>query len=227
MLVSELLADNLYEFGRHVRESELEPFFTLPRLKRISHQVLTALEYVHSLDLIHCDIKPENIVMSSYSRCNVKLIDFGSSCFTTDRLTSYIQSRSYRAPEVILNAKYDQRIDVWSYGAVLAELLTGNVLFQNDSVASMLARITGKPWHAHAHIHTHTRTHAHDGNPLTHFHFYSTYVHFFALVIYSQVCWGRYPRTFFATRRTCPSSSCLPGICFTRSWREGHRVCST
>ena len=44
--------------------------------------------------------------------------------------------------QVILGAHYDQRIDVWSYGAVLAELFTGNVLFQNDSVASMLARIT-------------------------------------------------------------------------------------
>mgnify|MGYP002393517974 CR=1 FL=1 len=38
--------------------------------------------------------------MKSYSRCEVKVIDFGSSCFTTDHLSSYVQSRSYRAPEV-------------------------------------------------------------------------------------------------------------------------------
>ncbi len=81
--------------------------------------------------------------MRSYSRCEVKLIDFGSSCFTTDHLTTYIQSRSYRAPEVVLGCKYDQRIDVWSIGGVLAELYTGYVLFQNDSLSSMLARITG------------------------------------------------------------------------------------
>ncbi len=58
-------------------------------------------------------------------------------------MTTYIQSRSYRAPEVVLGCKYDARIDVWSMGAVLAELHTGYVLFQNDSLASMLARITG------------------------------------------------------------------------------------
>lgn len=142
-IVSELLRENLYEFGRYVREEGLEPYYTLPRLKLIMKQILEALNYIHSLGLIHCDVKPENIVVKSYSRCEVKLIDFGSSCFTTDNLTTYIQSRSYRAPEVIIGHLYDGRIDVWSVGAVLAELYTGYVLFQNDSVPTMLARIAG------------------------------------------------------------------------------------
>lgn len=142
-IVSELLKENLYEFGRFVRETDNEEYYTMPRLKKIMQQVLEALSFVHSLKLIHCDIKPENIVIKSFSRCEVKLIDFGSSCFTTDHLTTYIQSRSYRAPEVIIGHKYDSRIDIWSIGAVLAELYTGYVLFQNDSVASMLSRITG------------------------------------------------------------------------------------
>ncbi len=49
----------------------------------------------------HCDLKPENILLSSFSRCRVKLIDFGSSCFAGEPHSSYVQSRSYRAPEVI------------------------------------------------------------------------------------------------------------------------------
>jgi len=142
-IVSELLKENLYEFGKYVRESNLEPYFTLPRLKKICRQVLEALEYVHSLNLIHSDLKPENIVIKSYSRCEVKLIDFGSSCFTTDYLSTYIQSRSYRAPEVSLGHPYDSRIDIWSLGAVAAEMYTGYVLFQNDSIATMLGRIVG------------------------------------------------------------------------------------
>ena len=142
-IVSELLRENLYEFGRYVREEGLEPYYTLPRLKLIMKQILEALKYIHSLGLIHCDVKPENIVVKSYSRCEVKLIDFGSSCFTTDNLTTYIQSRSYRAPEVIIGHPYDGRIDIWSVGAVLAELYTGYVIFQNDSVPTMLARIAG------------------------------------------------------------------------------------
>lgn len=104
---------------------------------------MEALDYIHSLKLIHCDLKPENIVIKSYSRCEIKVIDFGSSCFISDHLTTYIQSRSYRAPEVILGCSYDYRIDIWSVGAILAEMLTGYVLFQNDSIATMLARITG------------------------------------------------------------------------------------
>ena len=141
-IVSELLRENLYEFGRTIVESGQPPYFTIPRLKKISHQCLKALAYIHGLGLIHCDIKPENIVMKSYSRCLCKVIDFGSSCFASDRLTTYIQSRSYRAPEVIIGHTYDGRIDIWSLGAVLAEMYAGYVLFQNDSVPRMLARIT-------------------------------------------------------------------------------------
>mmetsp|Transcript_126574 Transcript_126574/g.269975 ORF Transcript_126574/g.269975 Transcript_126574/m.269975 type:complete len:771 (-) Transcript_126574:151-2463(-) len=143
IIVTELLRDNLYEFSKFNRESGDEPYFTLGRLQKISKQVLTALDYVHSLRLIHCDLKPENILIRSYSRCEVKVIDFGSSCFVDDHLSSYVQSRSYRAPEVMLGLPYDQKIDIWSLGCILAELWTGYVLFQNDSVQSLLARILG------------------------------------------------------------------------------------
>jgi serine/threonine protein kinase len=105
--------------------------------------VLRSLGFMHSLGLLHCDLKPENILIQSYSRCRVKVIDVGSSCYITDHLSSYVQSRSYRAPEVILGLPYDYRIDVWSLGCILAELSTGSVLLQNDSVASLLARIVG------------------------------------------------------------------------------------
>jgi serine/threonine protein kinase len=63
-------------------------------------------------------------------RCEVKVIDLGSSCFTTDHLSSYVQSRSYRAPEVILGLRYDTKVDIWSLGCILAELSTGYVLLQ-------------------------------------------------------------------------------------------------
>lgn len=96
-------------------------------LQSITIQCLEALQYLHNLGLIHCDLKPENILVKSYSRCEVKVIDLGSSCFETDHLCSYVQSRSYRAPEVILGLSYDKKIDIWSLGCILAELCTGNV----------------------------------------------------------------------------------------------------
>lgn len=71
----------------------------------------------------------------------MKIIDFGSSCYVSDHLCSYVQSRAYRAPEVILGLPYDSKIDIWSLGCVLYELYTGKVLFLNDSLATLLARV--------------------------------------------------------------------------------------
>ena len=94
------------------RESGAENYFTMPRLQKITRECLVGLQFVHRLGLIHCDLKPENVLIRSYSRCEIKIIDFGSSCYVTDHLTSYVQSRSYRAPEVILGLPYDQQIDM-------------------------------------------------------------------------------------------------------------------
>eukprot|EP00656_Telonema_subtile_P050845 TRINITY_DN6692_c0_g1_i6.p1 TRINITY_DN6692_c0_g1~~TRINITY_DN6692_c0_g1_i6.p1 ORF type:complete len:615 (-),score=153.96 TRINITY_DN6692_c0_g1_i6:314-2158(-) len=140
-LVTELLRDNLYEFQRFNRNNNSEKYFTLPRLQMVTKQILEALAFVHDLGMIHCDLKPENILIKSYSRSEVKVIDFGSSCFITDKLTSYVQSRSYRAPEVLLGCLYGRRVDIWSLGCIVAELWTGLVLFQSDSIPALLARI--------------------------------------------------------------------------------------
>lgn len=142
-IVTELLKDNLYEFYKYNREQEEKLYFTLGRLQRVTKQILVALDYLHDLHLIHCDLKPENILIKSYSRCEVKVIDLGSSCFIHDHLSSYVQSRSYRAPEVILGCKYDYKVDIWSLGCIVAELYTGYVLFQNESVVGLLARVLG------------------------------------------------------------------------------------
>ncbi|TVU02374.1 hypothetical protein EJB05_52159 [Eragrostis curvula] len=142
-IVTELLRANLYEFQKYNEESGGEVYFTLPRIQAIARQCLEALVYLHHLRIIHCDLKPENILIKSYSRCEIKVIDLGSSCFLTDNLCLYVQSRSYRAPEVILGLPYDQRIDIWSLGCILTELYTGEVLFPNEPVSMMLAQMIG------------------------------------------------------------------------------------
>ncbi|CAK7325866.1 unnamed protein product [Dovyalis caffra] len=142
-IVCELLKANLYEFQKFNQESGGEAYFTLSRLQVITRQCLEALEYLHHLGIIHCDLKPENILIKSYRRCEIKVIDLGSSCFKSDNLCLYVQSRSYRAPEVILGLPYDQKIDLWSLGCILAELCSGEVLFPNDAVVMILARMIG------------------------------------------------------------------------------------
>ena len=124
MILTELLKENLYEAYRSKPE-----FFTLGKLQMISKQILTALATLHKLHIIHTDLKPENILIKSYTNCLVKVIDVGSSVFFHDVPQFYVQTRSYRAPEVILGCEYTEKIDIWSFGCIIAELFTGQVLF--------------------------------------------------------------------------------------------------
>ncbi|GMH36499.1 hypothetical protein BSKO_04367 [Bryopsis sp. KO-2023] len=141
-LVFELLHSNLYEVQKKYLKNRSEPYyFTMWRIQSIAGQILRSLVFLHELKIIHSDLKPENILIKSMDPCEVKVIDLGSSCFTTDYLGSYVQSRSYRAPEVILGLAYDQKIDIWSLGCVLAELASGHVLLQSNSLAALLARV--------------------------------------------------------------------------------------
>ncbi|KAJ2439203.1 serine/threonine protein kinase, CMGC, dual-specificity [Coemansia sp. RSA 2424] len=71
----------------------------------------------------------------------IKVIDLGSSCFETERVYTYIQSRFYRAPEVILGLAYGTGIDVWSLGCIVVELLTGYPLFPGENEREQLATI--------------------------------------------------------------------------------------
>ncbi|CAH8502307.1 unnamed protein product [Schistosoma turkestanicum] len=71
----------------------------------------------------------------------VKLIDFGSSCFQDGQPYPYIQSRFYRAPEILLRLGYDQAIDTWSFGCLVAELINGLPLFPGEDEADQMACI--------------------------------------------------------------------------------------
>jgi dual specificity tyrosine-phosphorylation-regulated kinase 2/3/4 len=69
------------------------------------------------------------------------VIDFGSSCFENEKVYTYIQSRFYRSPEVILGITYNMAIDMWSLGCILAELYTGYPLFPGENEQEQLACI--------------------------------------------------------------------------------------
>jgi dual specificity tyrosine-phosphorylation-regulated kinase 2/3/4 len=80
-------------------------------------------------------VKPENILLTNEQKTGIKLVDFGSACFSEEKKFTYFQSRFYRAPEVIFGHKYDCSIDMWSLGLVLVELYLGYPLCsgQNES----------------------------------------------------------------------------------------------
>ena len=90
----------------------------------------------------------ENILLKSPNKSTIKLIDFGSSCFEDERVYTYIQSRFYRSPEVILGLPYDIAIDMWSFGAILSELYTGYPLFPGENETEqmqVIMEIMGPP----------------------------------------------------------------------------------
>ena len=141
VLVTELLGENLYEYDRKRRASNNSQVFNLQKQKSISHQLLKSLAKLHEMNIIHCDVKPENILISDEGNNKIKLIDFGSCCFQHENPTFYMQTRPYRAPELILGCEYDTKIDIWSLGCVLLELYTGITVFECPTIQSILAKI--------------------------------------------------------------------------------------
>ncbi|OHT00280.1 hypothetical protein TRFO_33065 [Tritrichomonas foetus] len=110
----------------------------LSKLQVVTRQIADSLAYIHSLGLVHCDIKPENVLWTGARKTAVKLIDFGCCCFENKTMFTYIQSRFYRAPEVILGLPYGSAIDVWSLGCMIVELYTGIPLFGGEDESEQM-----------------------------------------------------------------------------------------
>ena len=108
-IIFELLNENLYQLLQH---NHLQGI-SLNSINFIIKQILEAIEQVHRMGIIHCDIKPENILLKiniekNKSDISVKLTDFGSACLKKNPIFTIVQSLFYRAPEVILGITYTQ-----------------------------------------------------------------------------------------------------------------------
>ncbi|XP_071438709.1 dual specificity tyrosine-phosphorylation-regulated kinase 2-like [Hetaerina americana] len=133
----ELLSINLYEL---IKKNKFHGF-SLQLVRKFAHSMLQCLEALYRNRIIHCDMKPENVLLKQQGRSGLKVIDFGSSCYENQRVYTYIQSRFYRAPEVIMGGHYGMPIDMWSLGCILTELLTGFPLFPGEDEGDQLACI--------------------------------------------------------------------------------------
>ena len=109
----------------------------------ILYQILRALYFLHSANIIHRDFKPSNVLINE--DCMVKLCDFGMSRGIQEEnisLTEYVVTRYYRAPEVMLSSHhYSKKIDVWSVGCTFAELLSKKFLFPGDNYIAQIKLI--------------------------------------------------------------------------------------
>ena len=107
-IVFEMLGCSLYD----VLKTNGFKGLSLRYIKRYAYQILQSLYLMSKLKLIHCDLKPENILLIPSSNSSIKVIDFGSSCHNQNKIYTYIQSRFYRAPEVIFGLDYCEHIDI-------------------------------------------------------------------------------------------------------------------
>jgi len=138
-IVFEMLSLNLYELLKNTHFAGV----SLNLIRKFAKQILKGLAYLArpDIDIIHCDLKPENILLRHPKRSGIKIIDFGSSCKSSKRMYSYIQSRFYRSPEVMLGLPYSVAIDMWSLGCVLVEMHTGEPLFSGTDQFDQMQKI--------------------------------------------------------------------------------------
>lgn len=128
-IVFELHKGNVYQYMKSTRFQPMKPKL----VNQIAKQLIPVLVYIKSINVIHADIKPENILIKNIDddKITVKLSDFGSAMKKNKNYVGYIVSRYYRAPEIILEKQggCDYLIDMWSMSTIIYELLIGRPLF--------------------------------------------------------------------------------------------------
>lgn len=134
-LVFEPLSMNLREvlkkYGKDVGLS-------IKAVQSYTQQLMLALRHLKKCNILHGDIKPDNILVNE-TKLYLKLCDFGSASYISDcEITPYLVSRFYRAPEIILGMQYDFSIDLWSVAVTVFELYTGRVMFPGKTNNEML-----------------------------------------------------------------------------------------
>jgi len=161
----ELLGKSVFDF---LKDNNYSPY-PLEHVRQIAYELCLSVSFLHANRLTHTDLKPENILFykSDYFKdfmCSkdkeerkervkilknpeIRLIDFGSTTFDHEHHSSVIQTRHYRAPEVVMELGWDQSCDVWSVGCIVFELAMGFMMFDTHSSQehlAMMERILGQ-----------------------------------------------------------------------------------
>ncbi|XP_078676043.1 serine/threonine-protein kinase D1-like isoform X6 [Branchiostoma floridae x Branchiostoma belcheri] len=117
-------------------------------------QILVALKYLHSKNIVHCDLKPENVLLSSDNAFpQVKLCDFGFARIIGEKSfrRSVVGTPAYLAPEVLRNKGYNRSLDMWSVGVIIYVSLSGTFPFNedediNDQIQNAAFMFPPNPW---------------------------------------------------------------------------------
>ncbi|KAJ8267527.1 hypothetical protein COCON_G00126990 [Conger conger] len=122
-------------------EKAPEPGVPPETIKDMMYQLLQGLDFLHSHRVVHRDLKPQNILVTSGGQ--IKLADFGLARIYSFQmaLTSVVVTLWYRAPEVLLQSSYATPVDLWSVGCIFAEMFRRRPLFRGNSDVDQLGKI--------------------------------------------------------------------------------------
>lgn len=118
--------------GSLYRKMKIEKKFTESRTGRYMLNVLSAMHFLHAQDppILHRDLKPENLLM--FDNDVVKITDFGWSAEQNDVRNTFCGTQEYLAPEMIEGSGHDEKLDVWTLGILVYELIHGKTPFFNS-----------------------------------------------------------------------------------------------
>jgi len=160
----ELLGKSVFDF---LKDNSYTPY-PIEHVRQIAYELCLSVSFLHANRLTHTDLKPENILFfnSDYYKeyisaedreqgrkvrvlksPEIRLIDFGSTTFDHEHHSTIVQTRHYRAPEVVMELGWDQSCDVWSVGCIIFELAMGFMMFDTHNSQehlAMMERILGQ-----------------------------------------------------------------------------------
>eukprot|EP01029_Cantina_marsupialis_P010361 TRINITY_DN236004_c0_g1_i1.p1 TRINITY_DN236004_c0_g1~~TRINITY_DN236004_c0_g1_i1.p1 ORF type:complete len:521 (-),score=156.68 TRINITY_DN236004_c0_g1_i1:901-2463(-) len=128
-----------------------EKRFSEERVQFYAAEMVLALEYLHSKDIIYRDLKPENLILSKTG--HIRLTDMGLSKEHEDKpVLSLCGTAEYLAPELLLRRPYDKAVDWWAFGTVIYEMMVGLPPFYHKNRQIMFRKIMHEPFLPSPHI---------------------------------------------------------------------------
>ncbi|XP_063283116.1 cyclin-dependent kinase-like 5 [Pelobates fuscus] len=140
--------EELYIILEYIEKSMIDVLQQMPngvpadKINNYSYQLIKAIDWCHKNNIVHRDLKPDNVLISENN--TIKLCDFGLArkmSEISNVQNSYVATRWYRSPEIIVGAPYGKAADMWSVGCIIGELSDGKTLFPGKSHSDQLLAI--------------------------------------------------------------------------------------
>jgi len=112
--------------------------------REIMWKIVKGVKYIHDNNIIHGDLKPENILVNNEHGLELGICDFGLANYNNKELCDDVGTRWYKAPEILIQEKYNEKIDIWSMGCIFVFIISKNIIFKGETDIDQLINILKK-----------------------------------------------------------------------------------